>query len=148
MTENKFYTELYINAIPETVWDKFISPTGFFKSFYGTEIQSTFNVGESIKFVSQQAGQKTIHIYGNIVAIEKHKLLVYTEHPGAIYTDKHSVLNSIIKITFDRVGHSTKLTLLNDQFSHPSLEEKANQWFLVLSNFKTYIETGKLMTLK
>jgi hypothetical protein len=39
MNNKDFYTEIFINTEPEIVWKTFISKDGFFKSFFGTEIE-------------------------------------------------------------------------------------------------------------
>jgi Activator of Hsp90 ATPase homolog 1-like protein len=148
MTTDNFYTEIFINSMPDKVWDILFSQNGFFKSFFGTEIHSTFNIGDTIEFVTIENNIKTVHIYGNIKAYDKHKLLNYTEHPGAIYAENHKDLQSDTKITFDQVGNTTRLTLLCDNFSDKTLKYKSNQWYLILSNLKTFIETGYLLNLK
>jgi uncharacterized protein YndB with AHSA1/START domain len=149
MEQENFYTEIYINAKPENVWRTFFSKDGFYKSFYGTEIQSTFFVGDKIEFTNEMDGQRTVHIYGDILESVENKILAYTDHPGAIYSDKHAELISRVRITFEQLGQATRLTLTNDQFSKDNpLSAKANQWWLILSNLKTFIETGGLMTLK
>ena len=149
MSQEDFYTEIYINAKPESVWRIFFSKEGFYKSFYGTEIQSTYIVGDKIEFVSEMDGQKIVHIYGNILESVENKILAYTDHPGPIYSDKHSELISRVKISFHQIGQATRLTLTNDQFSKDNpLITKSNQWWLLLSNLKTFIEIGELMSMK
>ena len=143
-----FYTEIYVNALPNKVWDAFLSKDRFFKAFYNSEIKSTFKIGDRIEYSGEYNGQETIHIYGKILDFEKEKLLSYTDHPGPMYHSNHADLESRVTITFDLIGKSTKLCLTNDNFSaNNPLEEKTNQWYLILSNFKTFVETGKLMSL-
>lgn len=148
MNQDIFYTEIFINANPELVWKTFLSKDGFFKSFFGTEIQSNFNVGDKIEFASVNGEERTVHIYGKILEYEKNKILAYTDHPGPIYYDNHADLKSRVRITFEPIGQVTKLALTNDQFSDNTLREEAAQWWLILSNFKTFLETGRLMKLE
>ena len=117
--------------------------------FYGAEIRSTFKIGDPIEYVGEYEGKETVHIYGNVLEYEQGKLIAYTDHPGPMYNENHKKLESRIRITFEPIGQSTKMTLTNDQFSENNpLKEKADQWYLILSNFKTYVETGELMKLE
>ena len=148
MNQKDFYTEIFINANPEIVWQTFLSKDGFFKSFFGTEIQTNFSIGDKIEFVSVNGEERIVHIYGEILEYEQYKILAYTDHPGPIYYDNHAELKSRVKITLEPIGQVTKLTLTNDQFSDDTLKKEASQWWLILSNFKTFLETGTLMKLK
>ena len=148
MNNKDFYAEIFINTKPEIVWKTFTSKDGFFKSFFGTEIESTFEVGDNIEFVSLNGKERIVHIYGKILENEKYKTLAYTDHPGPIYYDNHAQLKSRVRITLEPIGQVTRFTLTNDQFSDNTLRKEASQWWLILSNFKTFLETGNLMKLK
>jgi len=144
-----FYTEIFINAEPQKVWDTFVNPNQFFMAFYGANIKSTFKIGERIEYSGLYEGQETVQIYGEILEYEKGKLLSYTDHPGPMYRENHAELVSRVKVTFEPIGPSTRITLTNDQFSENNpMEAEASQWYLILSNFKTYVELGSLMNLK
>ncbi len=144
-----FYTEIYIDAPTDKVWNAFVLPNTFFMAFYGANIKSTFEIGNRIEYVGDYEGKETVHIYGEILEYEQGKLLSYTDHPGPMYNEKHAELVSRIKITFEPYGKLCKLTLTNDQFSKNNpMREKSEQWHLILSNLKTYVETGKLMKIE
>lgn len=144
-----FYTEIYINSSPEKVWNAFVGENQFFMAFSRANIKSSFNVGERIEYSGMYEGHETVHIYGEVLEYEKGRILAYTDHPGPMYNENHDKLVSRVKVTFEPVGQSTKLTLTNNHFSENNpLAEKAGMWYLILSNLKTYIETGKLMNLE
>lgn len=144
-----YYFEIYINTKPKKVWNAFIGENQFFKSFYGANIKSTFKIGDRIEYSGEYKGKKTVHIYGEILEYEEERLLAYTDHPGPMYNENHAELVSRIRVTFEPFGQSTKLTLTNDRFSKNNpMKEKVNQWYLILSNLKTYVETGELMKLE
>lgn len=144
-----FYTEIYINAPTEKVWDSFVKPNQFFMVFTKANIKSTFKVGERIEYSGLYEGKETVHIYGEILEYEEGKILAYTDHPGPMYNEKHAQLVSRVKVTFNQIGQSTKLTLTNDQFSENNpMIEKTDMWYMILSNFKTFVETGELMKLQ
>jgi uncharacterized protein YndB with AHSA1/START domain len=141
-----FYTEIYINAPTEIVWRAFVEPNQFFMAFYQADIRSTFKIGERIEYSGIYQGQETVHIYGEILEYEIGKLLSYTDHPGPMYNENHAELKSRVKVTFEPLGQSTRLTLTNDQFAENNpMRDESKQWWLILSNLKTWIETGSLM---
>ena len=144
-----FYTEIFINAPVQKVWKAFMAPNEFFMRFYQANIKSTFQIGDRIEYSGPYEGKETVHIYGKILEYEEHKLLAYTDHPGPMFNTDHAKLESRVKVTFDTIGQSTKLTLINDQFSENNpMIEKTDLWYLILSNLKSYVETGKLLILE
>lgn len=140
--------EFYIDTEPEKVWDTFVSPEGTRKTFFGSVIRSTFKEGDSYEYVGQgNDGDKTVHVYGKILAYEPHKVLSYTEHPGPSYRPDHAELESRVTFTLETVGKCTKLTLVNDQWTanHPSFQNADQHWWMILSNIKTLAETGRTL---
>jgi uncharacterized protein YndB with AHSA1/START domain len=147
-TSQDFYTEIYIQAPKERVWDAFVLPGQFFHAFYGADIQSSFEIGSRLAYVAEAQGAQGVHIYGEVLEYVHGSLLAYTDHPGPIHAANHAELQARVRISFEAMGTATKLSLLNDQFSPDNpMQQEAQQWYLILSNFKTYLETGKLMQL-
>ncbi len=65
-----------------------------------------------------------------------------------MYQENHAELSSRVKVTFEEMGPATRLCLTNYQFSKDNpMAAEAKQWYLILSNLKTWIETGQLMQL-
>ncbi|WP_282939072.1 SRPBCC family protein [Paenibacillus sp. RC67] len=142
--------EFYIGAATEQVWEILVTPEGTRKIFFGSELQSTFQVGEPFQYVGPgNDGDETVHVYGTILAYEPNRLLSCLEHPGPSYYPNHAELESRITMTLETVGECTKLTLVNDQWSdnHPSISNTSNSWWMILSNIKTLAETGKTLNL-
>lgn len=144
-----FHTVIFINATVEKTWEAFVQPDQFFKAFYNANIKSSFKVGDRIEYAGMYDGQESVHIYGKILEYEAGKLLAYTDHPGPMYADNHAALESRVRVTFEATNACTKLSLTNDQFSKDNpMQAEAQQWYLILSNLKTWIETGQLMNIK
>lgn len=144
-----FYTEIFINALTDTVWNAFVGTNQFFMEFTNANIKSTFKIGDRIEYSGMYEGKETVHIYGEILEYEEGKLLAYTDHPGPIYNEKHAELVSRVRITFNQIGQSTRLILTNDQFSENNpMIGKTDMWYMILSNLKTFVETGQLMKLQ
>ncbi|MNH99578.1 hypothetical protein D3C73_523530 [compost metagenome] len=145
---NDLKYELYIGAKPEAVWQILVSPEGTKTIFYGSWIESTFEVGASLKCVGPgNDGDETVHIYGTLLEFEPNKVLSYSEHPGPSYNDNHADYETRITFTLEPSGENTKLTLVNDRWTenHPSRANTEKSWPIILSNIKTFAETGKIL---
>lgn len=142
--------EIYVGADAEKTWQAFLSPEGTRAIFFGSVLRSTFEVGADYAYVGPgNDGDETVHVYGKVLAFEPNRLMSLTEHPGPSYRDNHAELETRITMTFEPVGECTKLTLVNDEWpeGHPSYENSKQSWPIILSNFKSYIETGKALNL-
>ncbi|MFC7680370.1 SRPBCC family protein [Paenibacillus sp. GCM10028914] len=140
--------DFYIHGNKEQVWNALILPEGTKSAFFGSELKSSFVVGEPYEYVGPGAeGEETVHVYGTVLACEPQQKLSLIEHPGPAYYPNHAELESRITFTLETVGNCTKLTLVNDHFTegHPSFEKAADSWWMILSSIKTYVETGKTL---
>lgn len=136
----------YIDAEPRRVWEVLFDPELSLHAFMGGVIESSLQVGDSIQFVGPgQDGQRTVHIYGTVLAYEPYKRLSYTDHPGPVYYENHEKLESRVTLTLDKVGGCTKLQVVNDQWTdnNPVYKSAKHLWWMILSNIKTIAETGK-----
>lgn len=139
---------IYIGAEPKDVWHALLSPEGTKATFFGSVIRSTFEIGASFEYVGPgNDGDETVHVYGKVLAFEPNRVLSFSEHPGPSYNDRHAELETRVTLTLEPVGGTTKLTLVNDQWpdNHPSRESSEQSWPMILSNIKTYVETGKAL---
>jgi uncharacterized protein YndB with AHSA1/START domain len=140
--------QYYIGATAETVWKILVEDEGVKQIFYGSVLKSTFEPGAHYEYVGPgDAGEETVHVYGKVLVFEPYKTMSFTEHPGPSYNVDHANLESRITMTLEPVGNTTKLTLVNDNWSedHPSIERTADIWPTILSNIKTLAETGKTL---
>lgn len=140
--------EFYIGADIQQVWNAFVSPEGTRATFFGSVIKSTFKEGDPYEYVGPgNDGDETVHVYGTILKYEPNKVLSYLEHPGAVYHANHEELQSRVTFTLETIGKCTKLTLVNDQWTenHPSFDNAEQHWWMILSNIKTFAETGRTL---
>ncbi|WP_168121363.1 SRPBCC domain-containing protein [Paenibacillus sp. HB172176] len=139
---------IYVGTEPQKVWDALVSPEGVKAIFFGCALDTTFEIGAPYRYIGPGSeGDETVHVYGNILAFEQNKVMSYTEHPGPSYNENHANLETRVTLTLDQVGNSTKVTLINDEWpdDHPSYERTRESWPIIMSNVKTYAETGKTM---
>lgn len=142
--------EFYIGAAPERVWKALVSPEDVKKIYYGSVIESTFEVGSPLKYVGPGAeGDETVHVYGEVLAFAPQEVFSYTHHAGASYVAEHEKYASRITFTLEPVGACTKLTLTHDQWTEgdPSYDNSDGAWWMILSNTKTLVETGETLNL-
>ena len=138
----------YINATPEQVWQTLVSPEGSRACFFGSTLQSTFEVGSPYQYVGPgKDGDETVHVYGEILAFEPNRLFSATEHPGPSYNPRHAELETRYTFTLEPVGDTTKLTLVSEILTpdHPFSESFKETWPMILSSIKTFAETGKTL---
>lgn len=141
---------IYVGAEPEKVWQAFLSEDGTKAVFFGSVLRSTFEIGARFEYVGPgNDGDETVHVYGNVLAFEPNRLMSYMEHPGPSYNENHEKWETRVTLTLDKVGGSTKVTLVNDKWpdDHPSYANTQESWPMILSNMKSYIETGKPLDL-
>lgn len=142
--------EFYIGGTPEQVWNALVSPEATKQIYWGSIIESTFEAGSPMKYVGPgNDGDETVHVYGEVLKFEPNKVFSYTEHPGPSYYPNHAELETRVTFTLEPVGNCTKLTLVNDRWTedHPSHDNANQGWWMILSNTKTWVETGKALDL-
>ncbi|WP_438447299.1 SRPBCC family protein [Gorillibacterium sp. sgz5001074] len=139
---------LYIGATPEQVWDVLVSDEGVRAVFFGCTIRSGMKAGDDLAYVGPgNDGDETVHVYGKLLEVEPGRVFSYLEHPGPSYYSNHEELETRVTFTLDPVGGCTKLVLVNDKWAegHPSYANTQEHWPMILSNIKTYAETGKTL---
>ncbi|MBH5318628.1 SRPBCC domain-containing protein [Paenibacillus sp. GSMTC-2017] len=138
----------YIGAEPSKVWDALTKPEGTRKVFFDCILQSEFTDGSTYAYIGPgNDGPETVHVYGHFISYEENKSMVLIEHPGPSYYENHSELTSRVTMTVEVVGACTKLTLVADQYTenHPSYHKAPDNWSIILSNLKSYVETGNTL---
>jgi uncharacterized protein YndB with AHSA1/START domain len=140
-----FRYDTYIASTPQKVWEALTSGDATRQYFFGRRVESSWKVESDIIFWTPQ-GEKDI--VGEILEIEPGRRLSYTfEGPGD--THKRDRLTRAT-FTLKAMGPMTKLSLVHDNLIPADLEPNPdvfqglnNGWPAILSNLKTYLETGK-----
>lgn len=147
---NDLYYEFYIGGTPEQVWETLVSEEATKAIYWGSVIESTFEIGSPIRYVGPGVdGDQTVHVYGTILAYEPARALSFTHFAGESYHPGHKRYESRISYQLEACGKNTKLTMIHDQW-HPEDPAYANSgtaWWMVLSSTKTLVETGKALEL-
>ncbi|HET9137267.1 MAG TPA: SRPBCC domain-containing protein [Candidatus Kapabacteria bacterium] len=133
---NSFAYSTYISTTPEQLWEALISPQFTKQYWMGTVLESDWQVGSSIRLLHPK-GTEMKEKYGKVVAYDPPKLLSYTGIGGANST-----------VTFELIQLSPNQVRLN--ITHEDIEPEfgkgvAEGWYAIISNLKTFLETGKLL---
>ena len=138
----------YINGALEQVWQALVSPEASKKIAFGSELQSTFEVGGRLRWVGPgRDGEQTVHIYGDVLSFEPNRRFSYTCRVGEAYGAEHEDIESRVTYTLESAGPCAKLSLVHDQWkeSNSAYEGTAKGWPMMLSSIKTLVETSEAL---
>ena len=134
---------VHIRATPEAIWDAITKPEFTQRYFYGTAIDSPFEVGTP--YVSRTADGEHVMVEGEIVESDPPRRLVHTWL--ALYEE------SMAKEQPSRVAWEIEaqedgvclLTVVHDRLegAPATAASVAGGWMYVLSGLKTLLETGE-----
>jgi uncharacterized protein YndB with AHSA1/START domain len=130
----------YFAALPEKVWEGFVSPESNRIIFAGAEFQADLKPGGHLAWVGPGAdGKPVAYVRGKFLRVEPPKIFQYTFAMGQ--NDKHS------RATIELVPETeaTKVTVTHDEWAEddPTYAACADGWPRILSCLKTLLETGK-----
>ncbi|WP_022893063.1 SRPBCC domain-containing protein [Agromyces subbeticus] len=144
-----FEMTIYLAADPQRVWHAITGDEGSRAVMWGSVLRGDLTAGSRYEYVGPgQDGDETVHVYGEVLAVEPGRLLQLSEHPGPTYRENHAELRSRMTWRLEADGDDlTKLTFTNDEWSeaHPAEAETAGTWPLVLSSLKSWVETGRAL---
>ena len=136
--------DLYIAAPAERVWGALTDPAVTEQYFYGTRVESSFLAGAPIAYA---AGDVRM-VDGEVVAVEAGRKLVLSQRslwdPGVAADAASQVSWELTPL-----GVATKLSLVHAGFAGETetFRQSAAGWPVVLSGLKTFLETGRPLTL-
>jgi uncharacterized protein YndB with AHSA1/START domain len=134
---------VFVRATPEQLWDAITKPEFTTKYFYGSRIESTYEVGTSYIGWSGDRSQKLVD--GEVLEAEPPRKLVTTWR--ALY-DPETAAEPFSRVTWEiepTEGGVTRLTVVHDELeaAPKTAENVAGGWSYVLSGLKTLLETGE-----
>jgi uncharacterized protein YndB with AHSA1/START domain len=142
-----FTMTMYIAARPEEVWRAVVGDDGNRAVMFGSVLRGELTAGARFEYVGPGTdGDETVHVYGEVLAVEPERLLRLREHPGPSYRENHAELSSLLEWRIEPQGDAaTKLDFRNAEWTPGYVTENfdASTWPMVLSSLKTFVETGK-----
>lgn len=139
MSENLVVVKKVIKAAPEEVFEAFTNPEIMSKWFYGDEgwtadVSNTFEVGGKYTVTMHATGGKDYVHAGEYKVIAPPERLVFT-------WNSDYVQNTVVTVTFRRVGEGTEVTLEHEFLPTPEAREDHRKgWTVCLNNLeKIYV---------
>ena len=146
MHASTFNYVTYISSTPEKVWDALINTEHTEQYFFGTAIKSDWQVGSRVEY---SRGEVTD--FGEILSYEPNREMTYTWEGVGDETPRQGPT----VVTFQLQGMDggvVKLTLIHKNLTEADYVQEENTfqgynngWPFILSNLKTYLETGKIL---
>ncbi|MCM3720243.1 SRPBCC family protein [Fictibacillus phosphorivorans] len=144
--ESKFVYVTYIGASPEQVWEALTEGDITEKYFFGTRIESNWEEGSSVTY--SRNGEVTDE--GSVLNYDPSHELSFTWTNKSDDTPRESP--TVVTFKLQHMDSTVKLTLIHDNLVKSDIVEKEgtfegfnNGWPAILSNMKTYLETGKTL---
>jgi uncharacterized protein YndB with AHSA1/START domain len=134
---------VFIRATPEQVWDAITKPEFTSKYFYGSVVDSTWEVGSPYAGWSGDRTQQ--YVDGEVLESDPPRRL---QHTWRSLYDENTAVEPHSRVTWEiepQEGGVTKLTVVHDQLEEApqTAANVAGGWSYVLSGLKTLLETGE-----
>ncbi|HEY1311629.1 MAG TPA: SRPBCC family protein [Pseudolabrys sp.] len=139
MSKPTFVYVTYIASTPEKVFKALTSTEATGKFWFGNAATSDWKVGSPIEFHRESK----LILQGQILVNDPPRRLSYTFQPmhNELYSGEKP---SRVVMDLEKQKDQVKLTVTHDDFAPDSkvFAGISNGWPLVLSNLKSYLETG------
>jgi uncharacterized protein YndB with AHSA1/START domain len=134
---------VFIRATPDEVWDAITKPEFTSKYFYGSLVDSTFDVGAEYR--SWSPDREQLWVDGEILESDRPRRLQHTWR--ALYNEE-AASEPYSRVTWEiepQEGGVTKLVVVHDLLEAAPITagNVAGGWSFILSGLKTLLETGK-----
>jgi uncharacterized protein YndB with AHSA1/START domain len=128
----------HIKATPEKVWQALTDPAFTARYWYGTRLESDWNVGSSITFVKPQGEPDT----GKVLIADRPRTLSFSWHIA--WGEMAKEPDSRVTFTIEPDGDGVKLTLVHDDFIEGSkaFEALKGGWVGILAGLVKTAEAG------
>jgi uncharacterized protein YndB with AHSA1/START domain len=145
MNKTSFVYVTYIATTPEKLWQALTTSEFTKQYFFGSEIVSDWQVGSSFKLMNKDKVQH----HGEVLVCEPYSLLTVT------WSVKDDEGERFSKVTYELtpMNSTVKLTLLHEDLLEKDIRKDEgkiegfnNGWPAVLSNLKSLLETGSILS--
>lgn len=129
-----------INASTQKVWHALTEPEIVKQYFFGTKLETSWNVGDPITFSGEWDGKAYVD-KGTILQIEVGKSVTYNYWSS--FSGKEDKPENYANIVYrlDEEGNQTKLTVQQDRIADKeALEHSEQNWKMVVNSMKELIE--------
>ena len=127
-----------INAPIQKVWDAWTTPEQLKEFFFGTEMDTSFEVGTPIYFRGAWDG-KSYEDKGIILSYEPMKELSYSYWSSMSGMPDLPENQMTIVMKFEEVPEGTKLTVEQDAKTQEAADHSAENWKMVVGQLETFL---------
>ncbi|MEA5455014.1 SRPBCC domain-containing protein [Sinomonas sp. JGH33] len=130
-----------VAATRESVWEALTTPEQIKKYLFGSDVQSTWEVGGPITFAGEWQGKQ----------YQDHGVILDAEPPGLLRISHYSPLSGkpdipenyhTVEYRIEQEGDASKVTITQGNNSNEAeVTESEKTWQLVLANLKDLLET-------
>ncbi|PLT33150.1 SRPBCC family protein [Bacillus sp. V5-8f] len=146
MDNRTFVYVTYISTTPEKIWEGLTNGDISQKYFFGTRVDSDWKVGSPVTY----SRNGMVSDYGNVLKYEPQSLLSFTWTYKGDNTPRQSPTR--VTFTLKPMDKTVKLTLKHENLlaadfveNDDTFEGYNNGWPAVLSNLKSFLETGETL---
>ena len=136
--------QVFIKASPEKVWEAITKPEFTTRYFYGSYVESTFQ--PKAKLTHYTGDRSAVMIEGEIIEADPPRRLVHTWN---VRYDPKFAGDAPSQVTWEIAsedGRVSKLTVIHEfETEDETFREVASGWSWVVSNLKTFLETGEAL---
>lgn len=136
------YASIEIDAQPAIVWDALINPAKVKEYFFGTKLDTDWQVGSTVKFSGEYEGTKYVD-KGTVLENDPQQLLRYTywSSMGGVEDEPENYVTVSYKLTSK--GASTLLEITQENIpDEKGRKHSEASWGQVLLGLKDFIEHG------
>ncbi len=131
---------IIINAPAVNVWQAITDPVIVKQWFFGTNVESSWQMGEPIVFRGEWNGQ-TYEDKGLIKRIEPNKLLEYTHFSSRTEKADEAENYEIVRFELDEMNGQTTVHIHEENLATVEARDKSIEiWKTVLGNLKKTVE--------
>jgi len=138
----QFIYETYIRAPADRVWEALTKPEFTQQYFHATSIESTWQVGASVRYLSQDGTA----VEGEVLQIVPGESLSISWH---VLYDDDAAREAPSRVTFsiEALAQQTKLRIVHDSFPEASVVFKriSQGWPWIIASLKSLLETGEAL---
>ena len=138
----EFIYETYIRAGADKVWEALTNPEFTRQYFHATAIESTWQAGAAIRYVSANGTA----VEGEILEIVPGTKLSISWH---VFYDEEAMkeLPSRVTFTVEALAEQTKLRIVHDDFPESTVvfHNISQGWPWIIASLKSLLETGEAL---
>lgn len=138
-TANKIQYKTTVNAPVEKVWDALTNPEIVKKYFFGTQLASTFNVGDSITFKGEWEGQQYVD-GGKVLDYVHNQKLEYSYLSS--WSGLEDLPENYLWVCYEVASteNGTEVTISQSNYDEEKAKSTAENWPSIIDGLKKLIE--------